>query len=116
MHACVCTYKYVCLCMCASVYQFANGNMFKLKLARGFHAHLFSLSSVHCSPLFRRAHTESAKKWLSKLQEANIPVLVCLTFTDKLYTEISDEICGKDSEDYPPEEEMQRRLQNEMAV
>ena len=102
--------------MCASVYRFAHSNVYKLKLGASVHAHLFSLSSVHCPPLFRRAHTESAKKWLSKLQEANIPVLVCLTFTDKLYTEISDEICGKDSEDYPPKAEMQRRLQNEMAV
>ena len=67
-------------------------------------------------PLFRRAHTESAKKWLSKLQEANIPVLVCLTFTDKLYAEIAEQICGKDSADYPPKAEMQRRLQRELEV
>ena len=37
----------------------------------------------HC----RKAHTESAKKWLEILQEKSVPVLVCLTFADKLYAE-----------------------------
>ena len=81
------------------------------------HLILSSFLSLPCS-LFthRRAHTESAKKWLSKLQENNIPVLVCLTFTDNLYAEISQQICGKDSEDYPPKAEMQRKLQKELEV
>ena len=61
-------------------------------------------------------HTESAKKWLSKLQEGNIPVLVCLTFADKLYTEITDQICGKDSNEFAPEAQMKERLQEEMTV
>ena len=38
-------------------------------------------------PSFRKAHTQSAKKWLKRLQEEKVPVLVCLTFGDKLYAE-----------------------------
>ena len=37
--------------------------------------------------LSRKIHTGSAKKWLEKLQIAGVPVLVCLTFADKLYAE-----------------------------
>ena len=32
-------------------------------------------------------HTESARKWLEMLEEKSVPVLVCLTFGDKLYAE-----------------------------
>ena len=35
----------------------------------------------------RKVHTESAKKW----QVENVPVLVCLTFADKLYAELMTE-------------------------
>ena len=38
--------------------------------------------------LFRKVHTESAKKWLERLQVENVLVLVCLTFADKLYAEL----------------------------
>ena len=36
-------------------------------------------------PLFRKIHTEPAKVWMDKL--GNVPLLVCLTFADKLYAE-----------------------------
>ena len=39
----------------------------------------------------RKVHTESAKKWLERLQVENVPVLVCLTFADKLYAELMTE-------------------------
>ena len=37
----------------------------------------------------RKAHTESCKKWLEKLREADVPVLVCFTYADVLYTELA---------------------------
>jgi hypothetical protein len=37
--------------------------------------------------LCRKAHTESAKKWLEMLEDKSVPVLVCLTYADKLYAE-----------------------------
>ena len=77
------------------------------------------LSHFQCSLFLlscRRVHTESAKKWLSKLQEGGVPVLVCLTFADKLYAEVAEQICGKDSEEYPPGAEVKHRLEKEMKV
>ncbi len=40
--------------------------------------------------VFRKAHTESAKKWLELLEDKSVPVLVCLTYADKLYAECMD--------------------------
>ena len=37
---------------------------------------------------YRRAHTESTKQWLSILERENVPVLICLTFADKLFAEL----------------------------
>ena len=37
---------------------------------------------------FRRAHTESTKQWLSILESEKVPVLICLTFADKLFAEL----------------------------
>ena len=42
----------------------------------------------------RRAHTESTKEWLSILEKENVPVLICLTFADKLFAELM----GKDGD------------------
>ena len=39
----------------------------------------------------RRAHTESTKQWLSILERENVPVLICLTFADKLFAELMGE-------------------------
>ena len=41
--------------------------------------------NTYCLPVFRKIHTESAKVWMDKL--GNVPLLVCLTFADKLYAE-----------------------------
>ena len=67
--------------------------------------------------LYRRAHTESAKKWLSKLKEKeNVPVLVCLTFADQLYSEIAKQICGKETQKFPPRKEVEPKLREEKEV
>ncbi|XP_046840168.1 uncharacterized protein LOC124434327 [Xenia sp. Carnegie-2017] len=42
---------------------------------------------------YRKAHTESTKQWLSILEEENVPVLVCLTFADKLFAELWGDNC-----------------------
>ena len=66
---------------------------------------------------FRRAHTESARKWLSKLEEKkDVPVLVCLTFADQLYTEIARQICGKESQKFPQKAQVEPKLKAERQV
>ena len=66
---------------------------------------------------YRRAHTESAKKWLSKLKEKeNVPVLICLTFADQLYSEIAKQICGKETQKFPPRKEVEPKLRAEKEV
>ncbi|XP_046840222.1 uncharacterized protein LOC124434378 isoform X1 [Xenia sp. Carnegie-2017] len=37
---------------------------------------------------YRKVHTESTKKWLSILEKENVPVLICLTFADRLFAEL----------------------------
>ena len=37
--------------------------------------------------MYRKAHTQSTKQWLERLQKERVPVLVCLTFGDRLYAE-----------------------------
>jgi hypothetical protein len=39
----------------------------------------------------RRAHTQSTKDWLNILERENVPVLLCLTFADKLFAELMGE-------------------------
>ena len=60
------------------------------------HSHLchgngIVLSLCHCFTNklhpYRKVHTQSAKKWLERLQKEKVPTLVCLTFGDKLYAE-----------------------------
>ena len=68
-------------------------------------------------PSFRKAHTQSAKKWLERLQEEKVPVLVCLTFGDKLYAEHM--IQGKhlrEEERYPPVEYMRHTVKEQLSV
>ncbi len=56
-------------------------------------------------------HTQSAKKWLERLQEEKVPVLVCLTFADKFYAEHMTED-GK----HPGKEYMQQQLKEQLSV
>ena len=46
----------------------------------------------------RRAYTESTKQWLSILEKENVPVLICLTFADKLFAELMGEDGDCDNE------------------
>ena len=61
--------------------------------------------------LFRKAHTESAKKWLELLEEKAVPVLVCLTYADKLYAECM----GKDGS-HPDPQYMKQKISEETDV
>ena len=75
---------------------------------------LMALSAIacilsHCLPVFRKIHTESAKVWLDKL--GNVPLLVCLTFADKLYAEHMTED-GK----HPDKEFMKFEIEAERSV
>ena len=60
---------------------------------------------------FRKVHTESARKWLEKLQESSVPTLVCLTFADKLYAE---HMTNKG--DHPPKDYIVDELKAELSV
>ena len=59
----------------------------------------------------RKHHTESSEKWLERLQVEKVPVLVCLTFADKLYAEHMT----KDGK-HPDKRCMKRRLQEQLQV
>ena len=59
----------------------------------------------------RKAHTQSAKKWLKRLQEENVPVLVCLTFGDKLYAEHMNK-----KGEHPPKNFMTRMIKEQLSV
>ena len=65
---------------------------------------------IHCM-LCRKVHTQSAKKWLERLQVEKVPVLVCLTFADKLYAEHMS-----DDGQHPEKEAMKFKLQQELMA
>lgn len=51
-------------------------------------------------PLFvRRAHTQATKDWLNVLEREKVPVLICLSFADKLYAELMGEEVLRDVKD-----------------
>ena len=60
---------------------------------------------------FRKVHTESSKKWLERLQVEKVPVLVCLTYADKLYAEHMTE-----KGDHPDARLMKRILKEQLEV
>ena len=66
---------------------------------------------LYLLPLIRKFNTQSTKKWLERLQKENVPVLVCLTFADKLYAENMSE----DGE-HPSKEYMERLIREELSV
>ena len=41
--------------------------------------------------VYRRIHSKSFEDWLSILDKENVPVLICLTFADKLFAELMGE-------------------------
>jgi len=67
-------------------------------------------------PHYRSAHSESAKKWLLELKKKeNVPVLVCLTHADQLYSEIAEKVILHDQM-FPPKEEVEPKLKAEKRV
>ena len=61
--------------------------------------------------LYRKVHTQSAKKWLERLHKEKVPVLVCLTFGDKLYAEHMTT-----SGEHPSVEHMSREIKSQTTV
>ena len=59
----------------------------------------------------RRIHTLSSKKWLDRLQVEKVPVLVCLTYADKLYAEYMTE-----DGQHPDKGPMANELEVEVSV
>ena len=59
----------------------------------------------------RKAHTKSAKKWLEVLEDKSVPVLVCLTYGDKLYAECM----GKDGS-HPDPKQIKLKIEEETEV
>ena len=46
----------------------------------------------------RRANTKPTKEWLSILEKEDVPVLICLTFAEKLFAELMGENGDNDLE------------------
>ena len=59
----------------------------------------------------RKAHTESAKKWLEVLEDKSVPVLVCLTYGDKLYAE-----CMEKDGSHPDPQKIKLKIAEETEV
>ncbi len=59
----------------------------------------------------RKAHTQSAKQWLEMLEDKSVPVLVCLTYADKLYAEHM----SKDGS-HPDASHIKQRIAEECSV
>ena len=65
--------------------------------------------------VYRKVHTESCKKWLERLQVEQVPILVCLTFADKLYAEhMSNE--GKDPDKIFMKHEVDHQLKVSLCM
>ncbi|XP_064385834.1 uncharacterized protein LOC135334540 isoform X2 [Halichondria panicea] len=60
---------------------------------------------------YRKAHTQSAKQWLEMLEDKSVPVLVCLTYADKLYAEHM----GKDGS-HPDASHIKQRIAEECSM
>ena len=59
----------------------------------------------------RKVHTQSAKKWLERLQKEEVPVIVCLTFGDKLYAEHMTK-----KREHPDKDHMKRLVKEQLSV
>ena len=59
----------------------------------------------------RKIHTQSAKKWLERLSKEEVPILVCLTFGDKLYAEHMT-----DGGDHPKPSDMAEVIKSQIIV
>ena len=59
----------------------------------------------------RKVHTQSAKKWLERLQKEEVPVIVCLTFGDKLYAEHMTK-----KREHPNKDHMKMMVKEQLSV
>ena len=59
----------------------------------------------------RKVHTQSAKKWLERLQKEEVPVIVCLTFGDKLYAEHMTK-----KREHPDKDHMKMMVKEQLSV
>lgn len=62
-------------------------------------------------PLYRKAHSDAAMRWLSMILQTEMPVLVCLTFGDKLFAEVMP-----DYHQHPKDEEASAVIQEQLRV
>ena len=58
----------------------------------------------------RRVHSNAAAQWMKILEDENVPVLICLSFADKLFSE--QMIGGK----YPEKYKVKKKLKEELNV
>ena len=58
----------------------------------------------------RRVHSNAAAQWLKILEDENVPVLICLSFADKLFSE--QMIDGK----YPEKNKVKNQLKVQLDV
>lgn len=72
---------------------------------------LLSFSSL-CTIFGRRISTDQAKEWIKQLETRDVPVIVCLTFADVLYSQFISEDKGNPQ----PTESKQRKIKRELEV
>ena len=72
-------YKY-CVLMCLSEH------ITKVYIYPSY-LHIYLYSHI----FYRKITSDSAKEWIQRLKEHDVPVIVCMTFADELYTEAMKE-------------------------
>ena len=63
----------------------------------------------------RKANSESSEKWVTKLKQREVPVLVCLTYADRLYSEIQKSY-KKEHNQSPPEGHIKKEIEEQLLV
>ena len=72
---------------------------------------LFTHHTYITLPLYRKAHSEAAINWLGMILNTELPVLICLTFGDKLFAESMPGY-----HQHPKDEEANAVIQQELRV
>lgn len=62
--------------------------------------------------MYRKIHTDPAKKWLSELEAEDVPLKVCLTHADRLYAELME----TDDNNPDPTEFKKQKINEELDV
>ncbi len=63
--------------------------------------------------LCRRISSDTAKEWLKNLKKAEVPVIVCLTYADRLYMECIEESGGTSPR---PTDVVKRKIRKDLHV